>query len=60
MENSVFFFETLSVERMALEDDNPNHNSFLEDRSNMMESTTTTPAPPPNNNENIVNDSPFY
>jgi small-conductance mechanosensitive channel len=35
MENSVFFFETLSVERMALKDDNPNHNSFLEDRSNM-------------------------
>jgi hypothetical protein len=30
---------------MTLKDDNPNHNSFLEDRSNMMESTTMTPAP---------------
>jgi hypothetical protein len=59
MENSVLF-APLSVERTALEDENPNHNCFLEERSNMMESTTTTPAPPSSNNKNMVNDSPFY
>jgi hypothetical protein len=60
MENSISF-EPFSSERAALQDENPNRNSFLdEDRSNMMESTTTTPAPPPSNNKNMVHDSPFY